>query len=119
MSPSGGSRCWAILRQRCPRCRRGRVFRGSLEMNPTCPECGLVFEREQGYFLGAMYVSYTLSTILLGLLTWVASLLLPEWDLGVLVLVACVAYVPLMPSVFRYARVIWMHFDRWAWPGPS
>jgi uncharacterized protein (DUF983 family) len=119
MGSPGGSRLWAILRQRCPRCRQGRVFRGVLEMNPACPVCELTFEREPGYFLGAMYVSYTLSMVLLGLLTWVLYLLLPSWDLGVLVLLACVAYLPIVPLVFRYSRVVWIHFDRWAWPGRS
>ena len=52
MSTPSGSRFWAILRQRCPRCRAGRVFRGLVDMNPSCPVCGLPFEREQGYFLG-------------------------------------------------------------------
>jgi len=88
-------------------------------MNPGCPVCGLPFEREEGYFLGAMYVSYAISMVVLGLMMWVASLLLPTWDLGILVLVACVFYLPLVPMVFRYSRVIWIHFDRWAWPGPS
>jgi uncharacterized protein (DUF983 family) len=119
MAASTHSRWWAILRQRCPRCRQGHVFRGSTDMNPGCPVCGLPFEREQGYFLGAMYVSYTISMVVLGLMMWVGSLLLPTWDLGVLVLVACVFYLPLVPMVFRYSRVIWIHFDRWAWPGPS
>jgi uncharacterized protein (DUF983 family) len=118
MSSAGGSRFWAMLRQRCPRCRQGRVFRGALEMNPACPVCGLSFEREQGYFLGAMYISYALSTVLLGLLTWGLWLLL-NWDLGLLVLLACVLYLPVVPVVFRYSRVLWIHFDRWAWPGRS
>jgi len=30
-------------------------------MNEHCPHCGLRFEREQGYFLGAMYISYGLA----------------------------------------------------------
>lgn len=30
-------------------------------MFDNCPVCGLKFEREQGYFLGAMYVSYLVS----------------------------------------------------------
>jgi uncharacterized protein (DUF983 family) len=117
MSSPSGSRFWAIVRQRCPRCREGRVFRGLVDMNPACPVCGLPFEREQGYFLGAMYISYALSIVLLGLVTWLLYLLLPEWDLGTLVLLGCVAYLPLVPLVFRYSRVMWIHFDRWAWPG--
>src|SRR5262245_19848489 len=117
MSSAGGSRFWALALQRCPRCRKGRVFGGVVRMNPTCPVCGLPFEREQGYFLGAMYVSYGLSIVLLGLLTWLLSLLLPAWDLGLVVLLASSVYVPIVPIVFRYSRVIWIHFDRWAWPG--
>jgi uncharacterized protein (DUF983 family) len=28
-------------------------------MNSHCPHCGLKFEREQGYFVGAIYINYT------------------------------------------------------------
>ena len=42
----------------CPRCLEGAVFFGFYAMNPTCPHCGLRFEREPGYFLGAMMVAY-------------------------------------------------------------
>jgi hypothetical protein len=85
-------------------------------MNPTCPVCGLPFEREEGYFLGAMYISYGMSVILLVTATLLASLLLPTWDLGWVALLASALYVPFVPLVFRYSRVIWIHFDRWAWP---
>jgi len=27
-------------------------------MHERCPACGLVLEREQGYFVGAIYVNY-------------------------------------------------------------
>lgn len=36
------------------------MFRGRFEMNATCPVCGHRFEREPGFFQGAMYVSYGL-----------------------------------------------------------
>jgi uncharacterized protein (DUF983 family) len=117
MSSAKLSRFQAILRQRCPRCLDGRIFRGSVTMNPACPACGLVFEREPGYFLGAMYISYALSIGVLGILMLIGHLLWPELDLGLVVLLAAVVYLPLVPMVFRYSRVIWIHFDRWAWPG--
>jgi uncharacterized protein (DUF983 family) len=112
------SRLWAMLRQRCPYCREGRVFKGTLAMNEHCPVCGLKFEREQGYFLGAMYVSYALAVLVLGLGTLVGHWLLPGWKLELVMLLVVVFYIPLMPVVFRYSRVIWIHFDRWAWPRP-
>ena len=57
----------SILQQRCPRCRRGKVFRYSVfrgfpKMHERCPVCDLKFEREPGYFLGAMYISSAIVT---------------------------------------------------------
>lgn len=86
-------------------------------MNDKCPTCGLTFEREPGYFLGAMYISYGMSVGVMGLFMLIGHLLWPEVDLGWMVLGAAVVYLPLVPLVFRYSRVIWIHFDRWAWPG--
>ena len=85
-------------------------------MNEICPKCGLRFEREQGYFLGAMYFSYPLSVPILGLLIGRGYLLFPgiriEWVIGL----AALAYLPFMPAVFRYSRVLWIYFERWANP---
>jgi uncharacterized protein (DUF983 family) len=55
----------SIFQQRCPRCRLGRIFRYSIfrgfpKMCERCSICDLKFEREPGYFLGAMYISYVL-----------------------------------------------------------
>src|SRR5436305_13601199 len=69
----------ALLRQRCPRCHKGRLFRGWFAMNDPCPVCGLIFQREEGYFLGAMYVSYLLGAVLLGAGYFVGTTLLPAW----------------------------------------
>jgi uncharacterized protein (DUF983 family) len=107
---------WAVVRQRCPRCREGRIFRGSFTMNDPCPVCGLVFQREEGYFLGAMYVSYLLACVLLGTSYFIARLLFPDLNSILLVAVASVPYLPLTPAVFRYSRVIWIHFERWVCP---
>jgi uncharacterized protein (DUF983 family) len=103
---------WALLRQRCPRCRQGRLFRTRFEMNDPCPVCGLLFQREEGYFLGAMYAGYFLASAVLIPLYLLAALLLPEWDSLVIALVATAAYLPFVPLVFRYSRVVWIYLDR-------
>jgi uncharacterized protein (DUF983 family) len=111
-------RSWwrALLGQRCPRCRQGKLFAASTRMHPACPVCGLVMAREEGYFMGAMYFSYALAIVFMsvGMLLW--HLLLPRLDLSWIVLLTTVSFVPFVPMVFRYSRVIWIYFDRWAWP---
>lgn len=110
----------AMLHGVCPRCRRGRIYRRSflrawLDMNRVCPECGLHFEREQGYFIGAMYVSYLLSMPpVAGLifLIWLAT----GWRLDYVMLWTFFAYLPVVPVMVRICRVIWIHVDQWLDP---
>lgn len=103
----------AILRLRCPRCLGGRVFGGLVRMNERCPVCGVHFHKEPGYFLGAMYASYFLGVGLLTTFYLITRVLFPEWPSVLSAAAAVVPYLPLIPLVFRYSRVIWMHIDCW------
>ena len=111
MSTATDSRLRAMLRGRCPRCRRGPIFRGQLAMNERCPVCGLRFGREAGYYTGAMYISYALAVPLLAALTllfWG----LTDWPVERILLAATLALLPFVPAIFRYSRVIWIYLDR-------
>ena len=99
----------AIAAMRCPRCCRGAVYAGPLRMRATCPECNLRFEREPGYFTGAMYASYFLG-IFTTLPVWL-GMLLAGYRLGPILAVAVGLVVVLMPIYFHYSRVMWMHID--------
>ncbi len=81
-------------------------------MNERCPDCGLRFFREPGYFIGAMYISYTFSVFLLsaiiGVLWWV---FLRDWSLLTIIGIGGVLLLPFVPLMFRYSRILWMHFD--------
>jgi uncharacterized protein (DUF983 family) len=104
-----------IRRQLCPRCRQGPIYRlplwrGFLAMHERCPVCGLKFEREPGYFLGALYFSYAMSIppgLLLVLLLWRIT----RWPFDLVMLCAFLAYLPLVPPVTRWARVLWLYLD--------
>lgn len=102
----------ALLMQRCPQCRRGKIFKKGIVMNDPCPQCGLLFEREPGYLLGAMYFSYFLSIAIMAPLFYLLLWILPDWNQMLVALFAFLAYLPLVPVVFRYSRVIWIHYDR-------
>src|SRR4029453_4883627 len=71
------ARLRVMLAGLCPRCRGARIFRGPFGMTETCPACGLRFERESGYFTGAMYVSYILALPVVGLCAALVYLVAP------------------------------------------
>src|SRR5262249_42725370 len=107
---------WAVVRQRCPRCPKGQMFRGQFTMDDPCPGGALLFPREGGYFLGARYASSLLGTAILVPFYFVLGWLLPGCNGALLALLALVPYLPLTPAVFRCSRVLWVHFERWACP---
>ncbi len=58
------------LKLKCPRCDKGSLYehnsllpfsKKTFEMKKNCPNCGLKYEREVGFFYGAMFVSYALN----------------------------------------------------------
>jgi uncharacterized protein (DUF983 family) len=103
-----------ILCKRCPRCRRGALFRALMVMREDCPACGLDLDRgDPGYFTGAMYVSYALAIPLIALLTLIAYLIVPSWSLFRLVVAASIICSPLIPWIWQYSRVIWIYFDQY------
>jgi uncharacterized protein (DUF983 family) len=111
MAAGARARLSAIVKQRCPRCLKGRVFRAGMNMYTACPECRVIYGRENGYFTGAMIVSYMLAVPLLGGLALLVAYV-SHWPAEIDILVAALLFLPFVPPLFRYSRVIWMHFDR-------
>ena len=101
----------SLITGRCPWCGRGKIFRGVLAMNQACPSCGVVFEKEPGYFVGAMYFSYFLAVPAYALLAWLALRWLGGRSQLLAFTVAFVAFVPLAPMFFRASRIMWLYLD--------
>lgn len=79
-------------------------------MYRTCPVCGLEFEREQGYFVGAMYLSYALAILIV--LPIIAGMIMTGWSASHIYIASGAALVVLAPWLFRYSRVLWLYLDQ-------
>jgi uncharacterized protein (DUF983 family) len=106
----------AVLLQRCPVCLEGKVFKSLLGMNSHCPQCGIKFERETGFFLMSMFVAYSLGILVL----IPTGVLLVLWNATILVsaIVLIVETTIVWPVLFRYSRILWMHADQLMDPRP-
>ncbi len=100
------------LRRRCPRCGARDIFRSPWELHDTCPTCNLVFEREQGYWIGAVIINTVVTfglllTVLVGglIVTWPDVPWTGLW-------VAVVAIAGLTPILFHpLSRTLWMAIE--------
>ena len=100
---------WDTLRGACPTCRQAKIFRRPFNMHEACPVCGVVFERETGYFMMSVFVGYGLYYLFgIPLVWWLLRTGMPMlwfWIVSVSLVVIT------LPLVFHYARIIWIHAD--------
>jgi uncharacterized protein (DUF983 family) len=104
---------WRGCTRRCPRCGTGSLFRRWFEIVPDCPGCGLHFEREAGYWIGAMAVNIIVTTGILAV-GFATALALTIPDVPVVPLL--VIFVPLalaLPiALYPHSKTIWLAIDR-------
>jgi uncharacterized protein (DUF983 family) len=108
----------AALRLRCPRCGIGKLYAKWFKMFEHCPRCQLKFEREQGYFVGAIYINYaaTIAVALPGffLLDAFTTMTINQQ------LAVWVPFAVLFPLVFfHHARSFWLMMDHFFNPVQS
>jgi uncharacterized protein (DUF983 family) len=98
------------FRLRCPRCGAAPLFRGLFSMYQDCLSCDLRFEREPGYFVGAIYINYAATAVIaivgyfgldhfIGLPPGTQLILWGSFAVG----------FPLL--FFRYSRSLWLSLD--------
>ena len=98
------------LKLRCPDCGEASIYQSLTRVRHHCPNCGLVFQREQGYFIGAIYVNVIATESLL-FTALVASLFLAPSGDAVIYEVFLVLAVVLPLLFFRHSRSLWLCFD--------
>lgn len=103
------------LVKHCPLCGSGNLFTGWFRMKERCPGCGYLFEREEGFFLGAYVINLVIAQGAVIVLAVVPAIVLlarnPDTSI-VPIVVAGVAGAILAPLVFYpFSKTIWTAFD--------
>jgi hypothetical protein len=80
-------------------------------MCERCSICELKFQREEGYFLGAMYISFGLALAVITLIAFLLSAVTGWWITRDTIW-AVVLFLPLAPSISLFARVLWIYLDQ-------
>lgn len=118
-----GSRLYSILKEKCPVCQEGDVFESKQKynlkqfdkMHTNCSHCGHKYEKENGFWYGAMYVSYGLTVGLSAATFVICYLLFPHASVWTYILAIVLVLFALVPVTFRMSRMVWMnlftHYD--------
>lgn len=102
---------WRAVRRRCPRCG-GKAFESWFRLKPHCDRCGLRFEREDGYWVGAVIINTTVtfgSFVLIfgGLIvsTW------PDVPWSTVLSVTVIANAAIPVAFYPVSKTIWLALE--------
>jgi uncharacterized protein (DUF983 family) len=111
--PGRGKTLWRGVTRRCARCGSGKLFKNWFRMVDDCPRCGLHFERESGYFAGALAINIILvgGLFVLVFLT-IFIVTIPELPIG-LTLGLTIPIALFGPIVlYPFSKTLWVAIDR-------
>jgi uncharacterized protein (DUF983 family) len=95
---------------KCPACGQDSLYQSTFKIKERCASCGLVYGREQGYFVGAIYINVMATE---GLILFVYLFLFFAFPLmGDAVYVVLLILAVTLPLIFfRLSRSLWLSID--------
>jgi uncharacterized protein (DUF983 family) len=112
-APSKATMLWRGATKRCARCGGGHLFDGWFTIAERCPKCSLRFEREEGYWAGALAINIGLTAAVF-VIVFVVGIALTAPHIPVIELLAVL--VPLMIIVpivaYPFSKTVWVAVDR-------
>lgn len=108
-----------VFNEKCPKCRQGYVFKQNVSvlklpiMHDACEKCAYHYDREPGYFLGAMYLSYGFA-VLQGILTYfILDSAFPWLSINYKTLILILVITLLGRKNYKLSRVLYIHIFPW------
>lgn len=84
-------------------------------MNECCPACAFRFERESGYFMGALVLGYFIGAFSV-VPTLVVLIFFAHVKIETAALLGCLQVIIFNPVISKYSRLAWLYFDHRADP---
>jgi uncharacterized protein (DUF983 family) len=99
----------------CPHCQETKLFRSPLlafkgvyNMHEECSVCGLKYEMEPGFWWGAMYIGYALSSAIVLSMAVLCQIILGLEAVDTLIVLIPMVLIAI-PLNARLARIIWLN----------
>lgn len=103
------------LRQRCPVCGKGKVFQGIFATYEHCPVCHFVYEREPGYYTGAIAINLVATELLIAIIA-VPVAASQAFSIPAMIAIGAVLCVGLPLLFFRPTKSLWISIDHMLHP---
>jgi uncharacterized protein (DUF983 family) len=109
----------SIIQEKCPHCGQSHVFKKGTKlfeipvMYEKCTNCNYKFDREPGYFFGAMYVSYGIA-VFFGILTFlIFNVIFPSFPVEFSLVAIATVILLIAKKNYKLSRIIFIHLFPW------
>lgn len=98
------------LKLQCPACGRAPVFEKPFILKYRCTVCGVIFKREEGFFVGAIMANVVATEILI-LLVYFLCLLITNLDEQKMLTALFVVGVTFPLAFYHHSWSLWLGLD--------
>ena len=101
---------WRCLKLQCPACGRASVVQRPFNIKMRCTDCGVIFKREEGFFVGAIMANVVATEVLI-LIVYFACLLVTSFDERIILPVLFLAGVTFPLAFYHHSWALWLGMD--------
>jgi uncharacterized protein (DUF983 family) len=98
------------LKLRCPACGRASIVERPFHLKQRCTACGVVFKREEGFFVGAIMANVIATEVLI-LVVYLLSLLITNLNEQKMLTVLFVIGLLFPLAFYHHSWSLWLGLD--------
>ena len=98
------------LKLQCPACGRASIFGRPFNVKVRCTACGVIFKREEGFFVGAIMAN-VIATEMLILLVYLVSLLIGNLDEQRMLTMLFIVGLTFPLAFYHHSWSLWLGVD--------
>jgi uncharacterized protein (DUF983 family) len=100
---------WRSLKLQCPVCGEASIVQRLFNLKDSCTSCGVIFKREEGFFVGAIMANVVATEVLV-LVIYFACLLLDLNDRAMLTILFAIG-VAFPIAFYHHSWSLWLAMD--------
>jgi len=101
---------WRCLKLRCPACGQGSIVGRPFNVNEHCFSCGVIFKREEGFFVGAIMANVIATEAIILMAYFVCLFLISNEQTMLTILFIVGVTFPL--AFYHQSWALWLGMDR-------
>ena len=108
--PAIGLTIWRSLKLQCPVCAQASIVARPFNLKHQCDACGVVFKREEGFFVGAIMANVVATEAII-VLIYLSCITLTSLNERVVMTILFVVGITFPLAFYHHAWALWLALD--------